>query len=187
MLEWLTEIDTVLFLFFNVTLSNPVTDVLMPIITADNYLRTGYGLTMILILWKGDVRLRWLVLFSILTLTATDQLSSQVLKPLIERARPCQIMENINLLVNCGAGFSMPSSHAANAFGQAAIYGLLLERVRIPIIIFAVLVALSRVFVGVHFVGDILAGAILGIFAGVLLMLLFKQFERKYNKRAVSD
>ena len=187
MLEWLAEIDTILFLFFNVTLSNPVTNFLMPVITSDNLLRVGYGSAMILILWKGDVRLRWLVLFSILTLTATDQLASHFFKPLIERARPCQIMENINLLVNCGAGFAMPSSHAANAFGQAAIFGLLLKKSRLPLIALASVVAFSRVFVGVHFVGDILAGALLGIFAGMILMLLFKQFERKYINRALSD
>ena len=187
MLEWLIELDTALFLFFNVTLSNPVTNFLMPIITSDNLLRVGYGLTMILILWKGDARLRWLVLFSIFTLTATDQLASQFFKPLIERARPCQMMENINLLVNCGAGFAMPSSHAANAFGQAAIFGLLFKKIRVLLIIFASVVAFSRVFVGVHFVGDILAGALLGLFAGLILMLLFKQFARKYIKRALSN
>ena len=187
MLEWLAEIDSILFLFFNVTLSNPVTNFLMPIVTSDNLLRVGYGSTMIIVLWKGDARLRWLVLFSILTLTATDQLSSQLFKPLIERARPCQIMENINLLVSCGAGFAMPSSHAANAFGQAAIFGLLFNKIKAPLIIFASVVAFSRVFVGVHFVGDILAGAVLGIVAGGLLTLLFKRFERKYIKRAVSD
>ncbi|MCH9025417.1 MAG: phosphatase PAP2 family protein [candidate division Zixibacteria bacterium] len=187
MLEWLINLDTALFLFFNVTLSNPVTNFLMPIITSDNLLRVGYGSAMILILWKGDARLRWLVLFSILTLTATDQLASHFFKPLLERARPCQIMENINLLVNCGAGFAMPSSHAANAFGQAAIFGLLLKKVRVPLIIFASVIAISRVCVGVHFVGDILAGALLGLFAGLLLMLLFRLFERKYMKRAVSD
>ncbi len=187
MLEWLMDLDTALFLFFNVTLSNPVTNFLMPIITSDNLLRVGYGLTMIIVLWKGGARLRWLVLLSILTLTATDQLASHFFKPLIERARPCQIMENINLLVNCGAGFAMPSSHAANAFGQAAIFGLLLEKSRLPLIALASVVAFSRVFVGVHFVGDILAGALLGIFAGMILMLLFKQLERKYIKRALSD
>jgi len=187
MLEWLMDLDTALFLFFNVTLSNPVTNFLMPIITSDNLLRVGYGLTMIIVLWKGDARLRWLVLLSILTLTATDQLASHFFKPLIERVRPCQIMDNINLLVNCGAGFSMPSSHASNAFGQAAIFGLPFKKVRVPLIIFASVIAFSRVFVGVHFVGDILAGAILGLFAGLILMLLFKQFERKFIKRAVSD
>jgi len=72
MLEWLINLDTTVFLFINVTLANPVTNFLMPIITSDNLLRVGYGLTMILILWKGDARLRWIVLFSILTLTATD-------------------------------------------------------------------------------------------------------------------
>ena len=187
MLEWLINLDTALFLFFNVTLANPVTNFLMPVITSDNLLRVGYGSAMILILWKGDARLRWLVLFSILTLTATDQLASQFFKPLIERARPCQIMENINLLVNCGAGFAMPSSHAANAFGQAAIFGLLFKKFIAPLFIFASVIAISRVCVGVHFVGDILAGDLLGLFAGLLMMLLFKQFERKYIKRAVSD
>ncbi len=187
MLEWLINLDTTVFLFINVTLANPVTNFLMPIITSDNLLRVGYGLTMIIVLWKGDARLRWLVLFAILTLTATDQLASHFFKPLIERVRPCQIMDNINLLVNGRAGFSMPSSHASNAFGQAAIFGLPFKKVRVPLIIFASVVAFSRVFVGVHFVGDILAGAVLGIVAGGLLTLLFKRFERKYIKRAVSD
>ena len=185
MLEWLVELDKALFIFLNVTIANPVTNFLMPIITSDNLLRIGYGLTMILVLWKRDSRLRWMVLVSILVLTASDQLSSHFFKPLLERARPCKFMENINLLVNCGAGLSMPSSHAANAFGQAAMFGLLIRKIRTPLVVFASVVALSRVFVGVHFVGDILAGAFLGSVIGLTLAFFFLKLERKYLKRAV--
>ena len=86
MLETLKVIDEILFLFLNQSIANPVTDLIMPIITSDMLLRIGYGLTVILLLWKGDARLRWLVLFSALALLLSDQCSSKFLKPMIERA-----------------------------------------------------------------------------------------------------
>ena len=50
--------------------------------------------------------------------------SDAFLKPLFERLRPCKVMD-VHLLVGCGAGYSFPSSHAANIFGQALFFGLL--------------------------------------------------------------
>ncbi|RKX28322.1 MAG: phosphatase PAP2 family protein [Candidatus Zixiibacteriota bacterium] len=177
MLELLNSIDTTLFLFFNVTLSNPMTDVIMPIITSDMLLRILYGLAMIGLLWKGDARLRWLVLFSGFALLVADQTASHFLKPLIARPRPCHIMSNINLLVNCGAGFALPSSHATNAFAQAALFSLAIKNTRWYLWAFASLIALSRVFVGVHYPFDILGGAIVGTVAGVAVAYGFEFFE----------
>ncbi|RKX25628.1 MAG: phosphatase PAP2 family protein, partial [Candidatus Zixiibacteriota bacterium] len=117
MLETLVDIDTAVFLFLNVTLANPVTNLIMPIVTSDNLLRVLYAIAVVLLLWKGDTKLRWIVLFSALTLLLTDQLSSSVFKSLFDRPRPCHVLPDINLLVNCGSGMAFPSSHAANAFG----------------------------------------------------------------------
>jgi undecaprenyl-diphosphatase len=184
MLETIGAIDQALFLFINVQLANPVTDFLMPIITSNMLLRIGYGAAMVLLLWKGDARLRWLVLFSAVTLALTDQISAGLLKPMLGRLRPCHVLENINLLVGCGGGKAMPSAHAANAFGQAILFSLLYSKVRWPLISFAAVVAISRVFVGVHYPADVLAGAMLGAMIAVAIVWLFNSVSSKLWKPA---
>ncbi len=173
MIDHLIQIDRLLFTFLNVTLANPVTDVIMPVVTSDDLLRALYAAVMVLLLWRGNWRLRWLVLFSALTLAATDQLSSNLVKELVARPRPCQTLAGIHLLINCGAGFSFPSSHAANAFGQAALFAYHVRSSRRYLLALAALIALSRVLVGVHYPADILAGAVLGAAVGLALALLF--------------
>jgi len=164
MFEWLGGIDRELFYFFNVTLANPVTDLIMPFLTSNNVLRTLYALALILMFWKGDRKLCWLALFSGLVVLISDQLVSSVLKEIIDRPRPCHSgqLTDIRLLVPCGAGKSMPSAHAANAFGLAVFFSWYYRRLLWYLLVFAALVALSRVCVGVHYPGDIAAGGLIG-------------------------
>ncbi len=183
MLEMLSAIDRGLFLFINMQPANPVTDFIMPIITSDQLLRVSYGAAMAILLWRGNARLRWLVLFSAMVLLLTDQLAANVLKGLIERPRPCHLVEQVHLLVGCGGGFSMPSAHAANAFGQATLFALTVPATRRYLIITASLIALSRVFVGVHYPGDILVGAVLGGLVGWMVARVFEWFERRFLHR----
>ncbi len=182
MLEFLAGIDKVLFLWINVSLSNPVTDIIMPVLTSDQLLRVMYGAGLACLLWFGDRRLRWLALASAITLLLTDQLSSNLLKGLIARLRPCHLLTSVHLLVDCGAGYSMPSSHAANLFGQAALFYHHLPAARRYLLLLAVLVAVSRIFVGVHYPFDVLAGAILGILVGGVASLAFARVGRKWRQ-----
>jgi membrane-associated phospholipid phosphatase len=177
MLEFLNGIDQAMFLFINVYLANPVTDIIMPVITSDMLLRVMYGAGVAILLWRGDQRLRWLVLFSAMALLLTDQLSGNLLKELIARPRPCHKLIQIHLLVDCGVGFSMPSSHAANLFGQAALFSYHVRAARWYLILFASLVALSRIFVGVHYPFDVLAGGMLGFLVGGVTAMAFKRLE----------
>lgn len=179
MLETLDSIDKAVFLWLNVTAANPVTDLIMPIVTSDLLLRVAYLVAMVALLVRGDRRLRWLVLFSVLVLTATDQASAHVLKPWIARPRPCHegILANVHLLVPCGGGKAMPSSHAANALGQAFLFALGVRSVRWYLYTFAALVAISRVFVGVHYPGDVLAGALVGGLIGAAGAWLFERLR----------
>jgi membrane-associated phospholipid phosphatase len=174
MLDQLAGLDKALFFFINVSLANPVTDILMPLVTSDTFLRLLYLISALLIVWKGDTRLRWLLLFSVLVLALTDSISAQWLKPLIARPRPCQSLpiQQIHLLVDCGAGLSMPSSHASNAFGQAALFGLAFRKWRWSLWLFAAIIAVSRVFVGVHYPADVVIGSILGIAIGSAVYFL---------------
>ncbi len=184
MIEWLSEIDKALFLFFNGTLANPVFDFAMPLLTDGDNLRVLYGLAMVVLLIKGNARLRWLVLVSALVLTATDQISASVIKPMVDRLRPCHALENVHLLVGCGGGKAMPSAHAANAFGQAALFSLATPRVRWYLWAFAGCIAFSRVFVGVHYPGDIIVGALLGTIIGMFAAWAFGQIWRRWKERS---
>ncbi len=189
MFESLQSIDSSAFVFVNQTLANPLTDFVMPIITNDMLLRIGFALVTALILIKGDNKLRRAALFSILALAAGDYTSSSIIKPLAERLRPCQdsaMLTNLHLLVNCGAGKSFPSSHAATAFAVAFFYlkatPKAVRALRVVIII-ATLIALSRVFVGVHYPIDIASGSLLGMIVGWLGGLLFLWSEKDYSIR----
>jgi undecaprenyl-diphosphatase len=183
MLETLNHIDQVIFLFINVKLANPVTDLIMPVITTDMLLRILYGVAMILLLWRGNKRLRWMVLFSALVLLFTDQVSSHYLKHWIGRPRPCHTLTDVHLLVGCGGGFSMPSSHAANSMGQAAFFACLIAPYRWYFYAFAGLIAISRVFVGVHYPFDVLVGTCIGLLIGWMIAYAFGKFEARYLKK----
>lgn len=187
MLELLNQVDTALFFWLNTGLANPVFDFIMPVVTSDDVLRVLYALAMALVLWKGDKRLRWLVLFSGLTLALSDQLAANFLKHTIERPRPCHVLENVHLLVGCGGGYAMPSAHAANSFGQAFLWSLAVRPVTWHLYAFASLVAISRVFVGVHYPFDVVVGAAVGGLCGWIIYRLFLVFERHFIVKRKGD
>ena len=178
MLEWLNGTDQAVFTFVNQTLANPVTDAIMPIITNDNVLRVLYAAILAILLIFGRERMVWVAVFSLVVVVLTDQSSSTWIKPWLERLRPCKVM-TVHLLVNCGVGYSFPSSHAANLFGQALFYGLLYRKYMPYALLAAFLVGISRVFVGVHYPLDVLGGMILGGAEGALAAWALWNLDRR--------
>lgn len=115
----------------------------------------------------------------------TDVISSRVLKPLVERPRPCHVMveDAIELRVHCGSGYSFTSSHATNHFGFATILTMLLatgvsRRVLLgsASFLWAGSISLSQVYVGVHYPLDIVAGAVLGTILALLVHHIYITF-----------
>ncbi len=185
-LTWLDALDKSIFFFINTTLANPVTDHLMPFVTSDTNLKIFYAACIIGILWKGDNRLRFAVIFSGICIAFSDQISSHLLKPLIGRPRPCHVFD-VHLLVGCGGGKSMPSSHAANLFGQAVLFWKIAPKSAKYLFPLAVVVALSRIFVGVHYPFDVLVGTGVGFvsgFAAYGLFIVSWKFVRNRSERS---
>jgi membrane-associated phospholipid phosphatase len=98
-----------------------------------------------------------------------------LLKHITERARPPLADPSIEALVSLPESTSFPSGHAASAFAAATVVGLLYPRLRAPLLALAVMVALSRVYLGVHFWSDIVVGSLLGAAIGFSTARFFQR------------
>jgi undecaprenyl-diphosphatase len=123
-----------------------------------------------------------------LMITASDQLASGVIKPLVERPRPCHVeaLEGRLHLVNgnCGGPFGFVSSHAANTFALATFLWLLFRKRYGQsgwawLFAWAVLVSYSRIYLGVHYPGDLICAAVLGAFIGWLAYRTLNRIEHE--------
>lgn len=120
----------------------------------------------------------WGVLMIVLLIFISDQTSVHFFKNTVQRLRPCHdphLQELIRLVNNyCGGKFGFLSSHASNSFALAVFY-IYWMRLKIPysilLIFWATLVSISRVYLGAHFVLDIMAGALWGYFLAKYLYL----------------
>lgn len=162
MIEWLYSIDLELFRFGNATLANPVGDWFFPTITEVKNFYIIYAVSLLALMIFGKKRGVVTVILLLVTITISDQLSSFGIKPLVGRLRPCHTLEDVRLLVGCGGGKSFPSSHAVNNFAMAILVSHFYRQARPWLLLWAVLVAYSRVYVGVHYFSDIIGGALLG-------------------------
>ncbi len=121
--------------------------------------------------WKRESI--WLVIALVGCIIISDQISSGLIKELVQRLRPSHTPELRNMvhLVNgySGGQFGFVSSHAANSFGFAFLSSALLRNRKYTSIIFcwAVLVSYSRMYLGVHYPLDILGGALVGVLAAL--------------------
>lgn len=184
MIEWLSAIDLALFRFINVTLANPVSDVVFPIVTDyDKQLPIRIALiaTWLWLMTQGGKRGRTAGLLLIPLIIMSDQMSSSVIKPFIGRLRPCHALppEEIHLLVGCG-GFAFPSSHAVNNFAVATLLASYYPKLKAWLFAFASLIAISRVVVGVHYPADVLGGAIIGFTIGYLVVMTWTALSKKF-------
>lgn len=177
MAEYARAVDVWIFHLINGTLSNPATDLLMPFLTDLNHYWVGrviIGGAWILLIVRGGKPGRAAALLLVPLIAVSDQLSSNVIKDIFMRPRPCHLVdgaaavEGVRLLVGCGGGFSFPSSHAVNHFAAATFLSNYYPRASRYLFGYAALVALSRVFVGVHYPSDIAGGALIGMGVGWL-------------------
>lgn len=172
MYDFLYNLDVSLFRFINQTISNPIFDKFFPFITNIKHWYIAFILLWFIAIFKGG-RLGKIAAFgTIFLIIVSDQISSHILKPFIERLRPCNTLQDVRLLVGCSHSYSMPSSHAVNNFAVALFWGRLFPKLKIFLYVTASLVALSRPIVGVHYFSDIFVGAIIGSIIGYLFSVL---------------
>lgn len=193
MIEFLYNLDRKLMIWIHHDWRNPVLDPVFIWFHDSKHFIIPLALVWLYLIIRGGRRGRILALLLAVGLLLTDQISSHLLKPLVGRERPCFALDEVTALVHQVHSRSFPSSHATNNFGAATILWLVRRGAWAWWLAVAGLVALSRVYLGVHYPSDIVAGMFLGIGIGFLVVfaarktkLLKKEFDH-CSKPAVSD
>ena len=110
-------------------------------------------------------------------------ITNVALKNIIARIRPYEVVEGLKLLIEPQSDFSFPSGHTCASIGAAlAMYPFLERKWGIPLVILAVLISLSRLYVGVHYPTDVLGGAVVGVLAAWGAVRIVKRREIKGNR-----
>lgn len=137
---------------------------------------------------KYGKKVFFILLFVVLTVALADQ-TSVFIKNSFQRLRPCHAEElqgMVHLVKgHCGGRFGFVSSHAANSFSIALLSLLLIKRrwFSISILIWAAVVGYSRIYLGVHYPGDVICGSLLGASIGWLIYRLYLITDNKFLKK----
>ncbi|RPD51782.1 MULTISPECIES: phosphatase PAP2 family protein [Chitinophagaceae] len=179
--QTLVNWDKQLFQQLNSGWTNPVFDFILPYFRDPVFWAPLYLLMVSFMLLNYGKKGFWWSIAFLCTLAITDMVGHRVFKEGFERLRPCrdpEFFHNVRLLVRtCSGGFSFTSNHAANHFGVATFVSATMyptfKRWIYLFYLWAFLVSYAQIYVGVHYPGDILGGALLGVLAGLLTATFF--------------
>tara|TARA_B100000287_G_scaffold150580_1_gene142354 strand:+ start:87 stop:680 length:594 start_codon:yes stop_codon:yes gene_type:complete len=184
MINKIVEIDKQAMVFLNKTISNPIFDFIMPIVTNQNFL-VFLGLILIgYLAYFGGKRGRITIIVLLIAAGTSDAICFQIIKPWVGRIRPShEFYEYINLLVSKGGKYSFPSNHAANSFVFATVLSYFYDKNRKSLYILASVIAFSRVYVGVHYPLDIVFGSIIGYIISWIMLSIWVIIKMRELKR----
>ena len=191
----MSAIDSQLFLWLNGLHADWLDPVMVSITEMWPWIPL-YGLWLFLLFRQYGKRGWWVLLAVALVVLCSDQLSAHVCKPLFHRLRPCFNPE-LEGLVHLpkglpGGRYGFVSSHAANTFAIAAFLTPVLRKschwIGWVLYGWAFISSYSRIYVGVHYPGDIICGAALGILIGLMFYRLLELFFKNHlDRRAKLD
>jgi undecaprenyl-diphosphatase len=186
MMEQLIELDKELLVTLN-SYHSPVLDPVMLLITKTIFWLPLYAF-LIFLLFKNFRKEAWLILIgAAVAILLSDQITSTLMKPYFARLRPSHdpSVQPLLHLVNGYRGglYGFASGHAANTMGVALFVWLTLKstyRWIILIFLWAILMTYTRIYLGVHYPGDILVGAAIGLACGWIGYKISWRLRQKY-------
>lgn len=183
MLHFLSELDGGILLWIQEYLRNPV---LTPILKVITNLGNGGAiwilLTLLILLLPKTRRVGCMMAVALI---GTLLINNMLLKNLVARTRPYEVIEGLTYLVRRPSEYSFPSGHAGSSFAAACVMlRRLPKRYGIPAFVLAVLIALSRLYVGVHYPSDVLFGVISGILISFAAEAIVERIWKRKKERS---
>ncbi|OGS42642.1 MAG: hypothetical protein A2506_02170 [Elusimicrobia bacterium RIFOXYD12_FULL_66_9] len=165
-LAWLAAADRWLLLKINRDWTHSSLDAVMPVLTdLQNLPWFRYGVLPAALgfwLWQGRKHALKVLVVAVIAVAGTDVIAYRVLKPSVARLRPARAGISVEVRSPSGGTNGFPSNHATNAAAAAAVLSAAYPAAAPAFASVAVLIAYSRVYCGVHYPGDVLAGLLLG-------------------------
>lgn len=189
-MEFISNIDSQLFLFLN----GFHADWLDPIMIAITQMWAWLPIYLFLIylVVKQYGKHYWMIFLAIgFVVLCSDQLSSHVCKPVFQRLRPCYNIDLQDLIYlpkgKAGGHYGFVSSHAANTFAIGTFLTAALRKntkwIGWLLFVWAFLSSYSRIYIGYHYPGDILCGAVLGILIGLIIWKLYQLLIKRIGQK----
>lgn len=188
MLETLKDIDTQWFLWIN---SHHTTALDWTMWTLSQHWSWAViiVLAFVLLTLRQEPRRWWLVAVGVVLCFLLADQGSGLIKDTVCRLRPCHALEDVRMFrTHCGGQYGFVSSHAANAFAVALFFVLRywkhLKRQwpLLLLIVWALATSYSRAYLGKHYPGDLVCGAILGCIIALIVWWLTDTIEKKLRK-----
>lgn len=174
MLQFLESIDIHILFFIQNHFKNSFLDKFMPLVT-----KLGNGailwiiIACILICIKKYKRIGIMIFISIFLCGLAGNI---ILKPLVKRIRPFDLLHFTQLLISAPKDFSFPSGHTMASFASATVIISQNEKWRICTFILAFLISFSRLYLFVHFPSDVITGAVIGCILGIISVKIYNKF-----------
>lgn len=188
------EIDAGIFRWINQIMVHPALDDLMVFLTTFRFSSHIFLLAALFIIIRKQRGAFVVLLFTLLAVGLADYTASGILKPLFQRIRPCFALQGCRLLIDQSHSYSFASSHAANSAAVASMIWIFFRRgepverlFSAVMVLYAFLIGYSRIYVGVHYPGDVLAGMMIGCAsAGLVYLALSWLFKNVIQPRFLS-
>lgn len=186
----LEQADAWLFQLLNHGLAHPALDDLMLFLTSPKHSVHILVLLALFILVRKGKDAFFVIPLLLFAVGIADYTASGIMKPLFHRVRPCFALEGVRLLVDQSYSWSFASSHAANSTAIASLVWLFFWRgetvdkvFTVVVIAYASMVAFSRIYIGVHYPGDVLGGIVIGLASAALIYTAFAWFIKNVVHR----
>ncbi len=168
----LANLDLAILRFFNGAIANPAFDVFFKTITMNQFLLSVLAVILATIIWIDHKKGLVIAAATIIGLALADIISADVIKKLVCRPRPCHTISDLRMIVGCGGRYGFPSNHAANSVVVAFVLTRFYKKLNPFLWTLAVVVCISRMYLGKHYPSDLLGGALLGILVGLGVVFL---------------
>ncbi|MEW6264677.1 MAG: phosphatase PAP2 family protein [Thermodesulfobacteriota bacterium] len=193
MLSNLIDLDRGLFLLINRGARWTLLDQTMPLLAGSDYLIIPAAAVALVVLIAGSSRSRWVLLALIVVFALGDSLSTYVLRPFFARPRPYTVLDQVWVykgyhwltsdMFPPDVTLSFPSNHAVNTVSAAAVLIAFFRRWWPLPAALAALVCFSRIYMGLHYPADILAGAVVGLGCAGLFFGVQRVLIKRYPQR----